>query len=81
MPIGWDNLRELWLVRSAIRPCGGRERDDLPFAALFVEAEEISTAMIEFAIDEKIEGSPDEGQIVVNANLWIVDAFFDVRGS
>jgi len=69
------------LVRGAVPTGGGSERDDLPSAVLFVEAEEISAAMIELAIDEEVEGSPDFRQIVVDPDLRIVDPFLDVRGS
>jgi hypothetical protein len=69
------------LVRGAVPTGGGSERDDLPSAVLFVEAEEISAAMIELAIDEEVEGSPDERQIVVDLDLRIVDPFLDVRSS
>jgi hypothetical protein len=69
------------LVRGAVPTGGGSERDDLPSAVLFVEAEEISAAMIELAIDEEVEGSPDDRQIVVDPDLRIVDPFLDVRGS
>jgi len=68
------------LVRGAVRAGGGRERDDLPFSVLFVEAEEISTAMNEPAIDEEVEGSPNDRQIVVDPNLWIMHPFLDVCG-
>ena len=68
------------LVRGAVRAGSGGERDDLPFTVFLVEIKEVPAAMIELAVDEEIEGRPDDGQIVVDADLRIVDAFFDVGG-
>jgi hypothetical protein len=59
----------------------GSERDDLPSATLLGEIEKIPAAVIELAVYEEVKGRPDDGQIVVDADVRIVDAFFDVRGS
>ena len=69
------------LLRGAVHTSGGSEGGDLPPAVLLGEIEEISAAVIEFAIDEEVEGRPDDGQVVVDADLWIVDPFLDVCGS
>ena len=69
------------LVCAAVLTGGGSERDDLPSAVLFVEGEEISAAMIELAIDEEVERSPYDRQIVVDPNHWIEYSFLDVCGS
>lgn len=69
------------LVRGAIcSGCGG-ERDYLPFAVFLVETEEIPAAVIELAVYVEIKGRPDDGQVVVDLDLRIVNAFFDVCGS
>ena len=34
--------------------------------------------MIDFAVDEEVEGSPDDGEIVVDADERVVDALFDL---
>jgi len=69
-----------WLGHGAILPGCGGERDDLPFAIFLVEIEEVPAAMIELPIDEEIKRSPDDGEVMVDADLRIMDAFFDVRG-
>ena len=37
--------------------------------------------MVDFAVDEEVEGSPDDGEVVVDADERVVDAFLDVGGS
>src|SRR5271163_3409920 len=71
----------LKLIRGAVFPGCGGERDDLPPATLLGEIEEIPAAVIELAVYEEVKGRPDDGQIVVDADVRIVDAFIDVRGS
>ena len=69
------------LIRGAVRPGCGSERDYLPFAVFLVETDEIPAAVIELAVYEEVKGRPDDGQVVVDLDLRIVDAFFDVCGS
>jgi hypothetical protein len=69
------------LVRGAVRSGCGSERDNLPFAVFLVETDEIPAAVIELAVYKEIKGRPDDGQVVVDLDLRIVDAFFDVCGS
>ena len=37
--------------------------------------------MIELAVYEEVKGRPDDGQVVVDLDVRIVNAFFDVCGS
>ena len=37
--------------------------------------------MVDFAVDEEVEGGPDDGEIVVDADERIVNALFDLGGS
>ena len=37
--------------------------------------------MVDFAVDEEVEGSPDYGEIVVDADEWVVNALFDFGGA
>ena len=69
------------LVRGAVRAGSGSERDNLPFAVFLVETEEITAAVIELAVYVEIKGRPDDSQVMVDADLRIVNAFFDVCGS
>ena len=69
------------LVRGAVRAGSGSERDNLPFAVFLVETEEIPAAVIELAVYEEVKGRPDDGQVVVDLDVRIVNAFFDVCGS
>jgi hypothetical protein len=69
------------LLRGAVRPGCGGERYDLPSAVLLVEINEVSAAVIELAIYEEVEWRPDNGQIVVDADVRIVDLLFDVCSS
>jgi hypothetical protein len=78
---GYRQYRHLRLVRGAVLPGCGSERGDLPSAALPGEIEEIPAAVIELAVYEEVKGRPDDGQVVVDADVRIVDAFFDVCGS
>jgi hypothetical protein len=73
--------RHLRLVCGAVLPRCGSERGDLPFAALLGEIEEIPAAVIELAVYIEVKRCPDDGQVVVDADVRIVDAFFDVCGS
>ena len=36
--------------------------------------------MVDFAVDEEVEGSPDDGEIVVDADERVVNALFDLGG-
>ena len=69
------------LVPGAVRSGCGSERDDLPFAVFLVETKEIPAAVIELAVYVEIKGRPDDGQVVVDLDLRIVNAFFNVCGS
>src|SRR5271168_2116745 len=73
--------RYLMLVRGAVLPAGVRDRDDRPSAVRLNEIEEIAAAVVEVAVYEEVQGCPDDGQVVVDAYVRIVDAFLDVRGS
>ena len=75
---GYRQYRHLRLVRGAVLPGCGSERGDLPSAALPGEIEEIPAAVIELAVYEEVKGRPDDGQVVVDVDLRIVDGFFDV---
>ena len=60
---------------------GVGDRGDEPLAVLADEVEEIGAAVVDFAVAEKFEGRPDDGEVVVDANERIVDALFDLCGS
>ena len=44
------------------------------------EVEEVGAAVVDFAVGEEVEGCPDDGEIVVDADERVVDAFFDLSG-
>ena len=69
------------LVRGAVRAGSGSERDNLPFAVFLVETEEIPAAVIELAVYVENKGRPDDSQVMVDADLRIVNAFFYVCSS
>ena len=78
----WNHMAvKCKLVRGAVRAGSGSERDNLPFAVFLVETEEIPAAVIELAVYVEIKGRPDDSQVMVDADLRIVNAFFDVCGS
>ena len=60
---------------------GVGDRGDEPLAILADEVEQVGAAVVDFAVAEKFEGSPDDGEVVVDANERMVDALFDLRGS
>lgn len=59
--------------------CVGYAGDE-PLAVGADEVEEIGAAMIDFAVDEKVEGSPDYGEVVVDADERVVNTLFDLGG-
>lgn len=52
-----------------------------PFSVLTDEIEEICSAVIDLAVDQKVERGPDYGEVVVDAHQRIVYALFDVRSA
>jgi hypothetical protein len=63
------------LLRVAVLTGGGGEGCELPCAVLLSEIEEITAAVNELAIYEEVKGRRDDGQVVVDADVRIVDAF------
>src|ERR1700756_972415 len=59
--------------------CVGYGSDE-PLAVGANEVEEIGAAVIDLAVDEEVEGCPDYGQVVVDADERVVNALFDLRG-
>ena len=54
---------------------------DEPFAIFADEVEEIGAAVVDFAVDEEVEGCPDNGEVVVDADEGVVDSLFNLSGA
>src|ERR1700683_3201136 len=54
---------------------------DDPFTVGMDEVEQVCPAMVHFAVDQKLEGSPHYTQIVIDPHQRIVNALFDLSGS
>lgn len=53
---------------------------DQPLAVLADEREEVRAAVVFLAVDEDIEGRPDDGEVMIDADEGLVDALLDTRG-
>ena len=69
------------LLLGAVSASCSRQRNDLPPAALMGQIEKIPAAVVELAVYEEVKWRPHHGYVVVDADLRIVNAFFDVSGS
>ena len=65
------------LSGRAVFAAGVGYAGDEPFAIDADEVEEIGAAVVDFAVDEKFKGRPDDGEVVVDADEGVVDALFD----
>lgn len=54
---------------------------DTPLAVDADEAEQVSAAVIDLAVTEEVEGRPDHGEVVVDADEGMMDALLDARGA
>ncbi len=59
---------------------GVGDAGDEPFAVDADEVEEVGAAVVDLAVDEEVEGRPDDGEIAVDADDRVVDALFDAGG-
>jgi hypothetical protein len=67
------------LFRRAVFCAGVGDAGDHPFSVDANHIEEICSAVIDFSIDQKVEWRPYDGEIVVDPDEWIVNAFFNLR--
>ena len=68
------------LADGTVFSCDVGYAGDEPLSVSADEVEEIGPAVIDFAVDEEFEGSPNYGEVVVDADKGVVDAL-DVVGS
>ena len=66
-----QRLLNCTLFRSGIGYAG-----DEPLAAGLHQVEEVGSAVVRFAVHQKLEGRPDHGQVVIGAHQGIVNALF-----
>jgi len=69
-----------WLFGGAVFAAGVGYAGDEPFSVGADEVEEIGAAVVDLAVGEEVKGSPDYGEVVVDADEGIVDALFYLRG-
>src|SRR5882757_8591431 len=62
---------------TGLRSCIGYAGDE-PLAAGLHEVEEIGAAVVRFAVDQKLEGRPDHGEVIICSHQRIVNALFQV---
>src|SRR5580704_16093069 len=51
---------------------------DYPFSLDAYEVEQVCSTVIDLPIHQKVEGRPHNGEIVIDPNKWIVNAFFNL---
>ena len=73
--------RRLLLLGWAVVAAGVGYARDQPFAVFADEVEEIGAAVVDFAVDEEVEWSPDYSEVVVDTDERVVDTLFDLFGS
>jgi len=66
------------LFCGAVFAAGVGYAGDEPFAVGADEVEEVGAAVVDFAVGEEVEGGPDYGEVVVDADEGVVDALFDL---
>ena len=69
------------LFPCTIVAAGVGDAGDEPLAVLADEVEEVGAAVLDFAVDEEVEGRPDDGEIVVDFDERVVDPLFDLLGA
>ena len=52
-----------------------------PLAIFADESEQVGAAVVNFVIQEKIEGRPDYSEVMIDAHERVVNALLDARGS
>ena len=65
------------LLRCAVLVARIRDSGDQPLAADVHEVEEIGSAMVRLAIDQEHKGRPNHGEVVIDPNQRLVNAFLD----
>ncbi len=65
------------LLCRAVFAAGVGYGGDGPFAVDLGHIEKVGAAVVDFAIDVKVEGRPNDGEVVVDLDDRVVDAFFD----
>src|ERR1700759_4952812 len=68
------------LFSCAVVAAGGGGAGAETLGVLADEVEGVGAAWLDFAVDEKVEGRPDDGEIVVDFDERVVDALFDLLG-
>ena len=68
-------------ISSAIFASCICDAGDNPFTVGMNKVEQVRSAMVHLAIDQKLEGRPDDGEIVVDPDERIMNALFDFGGS
>jgi len=71
-------LRRKPSFRGAVLLPGIGNARDYPSSVHTDQVEQICSAVIDFPIDEKIERRPHHGEIVIDPDQWIVNAFFNL---
>jgi hypothetical protein len=66
------------LFSWAVVAAGVGYAGDEPLAVLADEIEEVGTTVLDFAVDEEVEGRPDDGEIVVDADERVVNSLLDL---
>ena len=66
------------LFSCAVVAAGVGYAGDEPLAILADEIEEVGATVLDFVIDQEVEGRPDDGEIVVDADERVVDSLFDL---
>ena len=80
-------MASLSFFAAALESAGGAggvvgvgDAGDEPFAIDADEIEEVGAAVVDLAVDEEVEGRPDDGEVAVDVDDGRVDAFFDAGG-
>ena len=69
------------LFRCAVFSSGIGYACDQPLSVFADEVEEVGAAVVDFAVDEEVEWSPDYGEVVVDADERVMDALFNFGGA
>ena len=66
------------LFSCAVVAAGVGYARDEPLAILADEIEEVGATVLDLAIDQEVEGRPDDGEVVVDADERVVDSLLDL---
>jgi hypothetical protein len=72
---------KLRLFCGAVVAAGVGYAGDEPLAVLADEVEEVGAAVLDLAVDEEVEGRPNDGEIVIDTDERIVDSLLDLLGA